>query len=150
MAGKYDDLLPPAGDLRRAQEQAEAAKAAAEIDRRAEEAAARRALIVHLSQPLCISEEETVKRGAAIIRRAAEAGLSEVEVFRFPNAVCTDRGRAINYAEPGWEQTLTGAPKGIYDVWCKHFRPRGYRLKAYIVDFPGGFPGDVALALNWA
>jgi len=32
-----------------------------------------------------------------------------VEVLRVPNALCTDRGRAINNSlEPGWENTLTG------------------------------------------
>jgi hypothetical protein len=76
--------------------------------------------------------------------------MTEVEVFRFPNQLCTDKGRAINQQEPGWEKTLTGSPKEIYQLWEKHFRPRGYKLKVQIVDFPGGLPGDIAMTLSWA
>jgi hypothetical protein len=32
-------------------------------------------------------------------------GKTEVQVYRFPNQLCTDNGRAINQ-EPGWEDTL--------------------------------------------
>jgi hypothetical protein len=38
-------------------------------------------------------------------------------VLRFPNHICTDGGRAINQVEEGWETTLTGLPKEIYDYW---------------------------------
>jgi hypothetical protein len=29
------------------------------------------------------------------------------------------------------------------------FRPRGYKLKVQIVDFPNGMPGDVGMFLTW-
>ena len=45
--------------------------------------------------------------------------------------------------------TLTGVPKEIYQLWYKHFRPRGYRLRVQIIDFPGGMPGDIAMTLCW-
>ena len=32
----------------------------------------------------------------------------------------------------------------------RHFRSKGYRLRAEIIDYPGGMPGDVALTLSWA
>ena len=76
--------------------------------------------------------------------------MTEVEVFRFPNQLCMDKGRAINNQEPGWEKTLIGSPKEIYLLWDKYFRPRGYKLKAQIVDFPGGLPGDIGMTLSWA
>jgi hypothetical protein len=63
--------------------------------------------------------------------------------------LCTDGGRAINQQEPGWENTLTGRPKEIYQLWAKYFRPRGYRLRVEIVDFPGGMPGDIGMTLKW-
>ena len=85
-----------------------------------------------------ISKEEAIRRAIAIIERATKSRLTEVEVFRFPNQLCTDMGRAINQQEPGWEQTLNGAPNEIYQLWEKYFRPRGYKLKVQIVDFPGG------------
>ena len=37
----------------------------------------------------------------------------------------------------GWESTLMGLPKELYDAWAKYFRPRGYKLRAEIVQFSG-------------
>ena len=58
-------------------------------------------------------------------------------------------GRAINPQEPGWEKTLTGVPMEIHQLWDRHFRARGYKLKAGIVSFPNGMPGDVGMTLKW-
>jgi hypothetical protein len=85
-----------------------------------------------------------------IPRPIASSSETEVEVFRFPNQLCTDKGRAIIQQEPGWEKTLTGAPKEIYQLWEKYFRPRGYKLKVQIVDYPDGMPGDIGMTLSWA
>jgi hypothetical protein len=85
-----------------------------------------------------------------IIDRAMKSRLTEVQVYRFPNELCTDKGRAINQQEPGWEQTLTGVPKEIYQLWHKYFRPRGYKLRVQIIDFAGGVPGDVGMTLSWS
>jgi len=144
-----DDLLPSATDLKKKVALEEAAKAQEEMRRRAEADAEKKALIDQLTKPSGVSEEEAVRRGAAIIQRAAKSGLTEVQVYRFPNQLCTDRGRAINQQEPGWEATLTGVPKEIYQIWQKHFRSRGYRLRVQIIDFPGGMPGDIAMTLCW-
>ncbi|MBV8090153.1 MAG: hypothetical protein JO139_11370, partial [Alphaproteobacteria bacterium] len=62
---------------------------------------------------------------------------------------CTDRGRAINNLEPDWEKTLTARPKLAYDFWHDRLRPLGFGLKAEILDYPGGMPGDVGLFLTW-
>ena len=102
-----------------------------------------------MSRPSGVSDEERIKRAIKIIERAVSNGRSEVELGRFPNQLCTDHGRAINQQEPGWESTLTGLPKELYDTWSKYFRPRGYKLKVQIVDFPGGMPGDVGMTLSW-
>jgi hypothetical protein len=144
-----DELLPSALDLKKKIALEEAAKADAEMRKRAEAEAEKKALIDQFSKPSGVSDEEAIRRGAAIIQRAAKNGLTEVQVYRFPHQLCTDRGRAINQQEPGWEQTLTGVPKEIYQVWHKHFRPRGYRLRVQIIDFPGGMPGDIAMTLAW-
>ena len=76
-------------------------------------------------------------------------GLTEVQVYRFPNSLCTDRGRAINQMEPGWEKTLTGMAKEIYQLWADYLQPRGYRIRYQIIDFPGGVPGDIGITLSW-
>ena len=96
-----------------------------------------------------MSDEERLARAAAIIKRAANNGLTEVEVVRFPNELCTDRGRAINQREPGWEKTLTGLPKELYDFWEKHLKACGYKVGCQIVDFPRGRPGDIGVTLRW-
>jgi hypothetical protein len=75
--------------------------------------------------------------------------LLEIQVMRFPNSLCTDRGRAINQQEAGWENTLTGLPKELFAFWKKHLQPRGYKLRCEIVDFPNGMPGDVGMTLGW-
>jgi len=111
--------------------------------------AEKKALIEQLSKPSGVSDEEGIRRGIKIIERAVSNGFTEVQVYRFPNALCADHGRAINQGEPGWEETLTGVPKEIYQLWYKYFRPRGYKLLVQIVDFPGGMPGDIIMTLKW-
>jgi hypothetical protein len=72
-----------------------------------------------------------------------------VEVGRFPNTLFTDRGRAINQQEAGWEQTLTGLPKELFEFWKKFLQPKGYRIKVQIADWPEGKPGDIGISLSW-
>ena len=86
---------------------------------------------------------------STVIQRAVRNGLTEVQVYRFPNSLCTDKGRAINQLERGWETTLTGIAKEIYQLWFDYLKPRGYRIRYQIVDFPGGIPGDVSIVLVW-
>lgn len=110
----------------------------------------KQALLEKFSKPSGVSDDERLERAIAIINRAANNSSTEVEVVRFPNALCTDRGRAINQQEPGWEKTLTGLPKELFEFWQKYLKPNGYRLKVQIVDFPGGMPGDVGMSLSWS
>ena len=128
----------------------EKAKKVSEALRQKEKAdAQKKALLDQLSKPSGISEQEAFKRAATIIERAVNNGLTEVEVFRFPNALCTDGGRAINNElEPGWENTLTGLPQEMYQFWDRHLRPLGYRIRVKVVDFSGGMPGDIGLTLK--
>jgi hypothetical protein len=149
MTNKLDELLPDASEYRKKLALAEAAKAAGQARHRAEAEAETKALIDQLSKPSGVSDEEGIRRAIKIIEHAVSNGLTEVQVYRFPNALCTDHGRAINQAEPGWEETLTGVPKEIYRLWHKYFRQRGYKLLVKIADFPGGMPGDVIMTLKW-
>jgi hypothetical protein len=149
MNASADDLLPTAKDLMTKIALVESEKAAQYMRERAAAEAEKQKLIEQMQKPSGVSDEEGIRRGAAIIQRAVGAGLTEVEVHRFPNSMCTDHGRAINQQEPGWESTLTGVPKEIYQLWYKYFRPRGYKLRVQIVDWPGGMPGDVGMILSW-
>jgi hypothetical protein len=128
---------------------AEAEEASKEAKKRAEAEAEKRALLDHLTKPSGLSDEEAIRRAVKIIERAVSNGRTEVQVHRFPNQLCTDRGRAINQQEAGWETTLTGVPREIYELWAKYFRSRGYKLKVEILEFPGGIPGDVGMTLQW-
>jgi len=148
-AGNVDDILPSAADCRRKSAEMEAEKASEYMRRQAAADAERKALFDHLSKPSGVSDEERMKRAAAIIRRAVNNGMSEIEVGRFPNQLCTDHGRAINQQEPGWENTLTGLPKELFEFWRVHLQPRGYRVKFQIVDWPNGMPGDIGVSLAW-
>jgi hypothetical protein len=149
MSSDIDQLLPSAKDFLSRLAAAQAEEAAKQARVRAQDAAEKKALIDHLSKPSGVSDEEGIRRGVRIIERAVSNGLTEVQFYRFPNVMCTDRGRAINQGEAGWENTLTGVPKEIYQLWHRHFRDRGYKLKVEIVDFPGGIPGDVGMTLSW-
>ena len=149
MAKRPDELLPSAKDFMQKIALAEAEKASEEARLRAQAEAEKKALVDHLTKPSGVSDEEGIARAIRIIERAAANGLTEVQVHRFPNQLCTDKGRAINQQEPGWEKTLTGVPKEIYQLWEKYFRSRGYRLRVQIIDFPGGMPGDVGMTLSW-
>jgi hypothetical protein len=127
----------------------ESQKAADAIKKQAQAEAEKRALVERLTKPSGLSDEEVMKKAAAIIQRAASNGRTEVQVYRFPNVLCSDRGRAINQQEAGWETTLTGIPKEIYEFWERRLRPLGYKLRVEIVDFSGGIPGDVGMTLKW-
>jgi molybdopterin-biosynthesis enzyme MoeA-like protein len=129
---------------------AEAEKASATARKQSDAEAEKKMLLEKLTKPSGVSDEEALRRVAAIIERAVSNGLTEVQVYRFPNALCTDRGRAINQQESGWEATLTGLPKEMYQFWERQLRPRGYKIKFQIVDFPDGMPGDVGITLKWA
>jgi hypothetical protein len=141
--------LPTAQEVMEKLALAEAEKASGEARKHAAAEAEKKALIDKITKPSGVSDEEALKRVATIIERAVANGLTEVQVYRFPNAICTDRGRAINQQEPGWETTLTGVPKEIYEFWDRQLRPRGYKLRVQIVDFTGGVPGDVGITLKW-
>ena len=153
MAASADKLsfsLPTAKEVMEKLALAEAEKASAAARRQAELEAEKKLLLEKITKPSGVTDEEALRRVATIIERAAANGLTEVQVYRFPNALCTDRGRAINQQEPGWETTLTGLPKEMYQFWERQLRPRGYKLRFQIVDFPDGVPGDVGVTLKWA
>jgi hypothetical protein len=150
MTPPLDDLLPTAKDFQKKLALAEVEEASKEMRKRKEAEAEKKALLEQLARPSGVSDAERLKRAVAIIERAVGNGLTEVELIRFPNSLCTDRGRAINQQEPGWENTLTGLPMELYQTWAQYFRPRGYKLRVQIVDFPGGVPGDVGMTLSWS
>jgi hypothetical protein len=84
-----------------------------------------------------------------LVRVAVEQGKTEALVYSFPSDLCSDGGRAINNALPDWPDTLQGKARELYDRYVEVARPQGYKLKAMIINFPGGIPGDVGFYLSW-
>ncbi len=143
-------LLPSAKEAMERLALAEAKKASEALRQKEKADAAKKAQLDQLFKPSGISEQEAYKRATTIIERAVNNGLTEVEVLRFPNELCSDGGRAINNElEPGWENTLTGLPQEMYQFWARHLRPLGYKIRVKVVDFSGGMPGDIGFTLKW-
>lgn len=96
-----------------------------------------------------VSEDE-IAMVRRLVMNAVKDGKLEALVYSFPSSLCTDSGRAINNRDPRWPDTLQGKAREFYERYEKLGKPRGYRLKAMIISFPGGMPGDVGFYLNWA
>ncbi|ODT05780.1 MAG: histidine kinase [Mesorhizobium sp. SCN 65-20] len=99
-------------------------------------------------------KEHVTENEVAMVRRlvmnAVKNGKYEAMVYSFPSDLCTDSGRAINSNDPDWPSTLQGKAKEFFDRYQTYGKPQGYKLKAMIINFPGGVPGDVGFFLNWA
>ena len=85
-----------------------------------------------------------------LVANAVKDGKMEAMVYSFPSDLCTDRGRAVNNNDPAWPATLQGKAKEFFERYESLARPQGYKLKAMVINFPGGVPGDIGLFLNWA
>ena len=96
-----------------------------------------------------VSEEESAMIRRLVLRAASE-GKFEAMVYSFPSELCTDGGRAINSGDADWPGTLRGKPLALYERFKTVAQPQGYKLKAMIINFPGGMPGDVGFFISWA
>ena len=139
--------LPSAEELQRIAAQKEAAKAE-EAMRHLDDAAEQKKHLIEQLTDLRVTEKN-IQNFIVRAKRHAEAGDHEVMVLRFPNELCTDRGRAINNSEPDWPETLTGFPRDVYEKWNIGMRDLGYHLSAKILEFPGGMLGDVGMFISW-
>ena len=123
-----------------------------ELDRQQKAKAVEEAKLAALADEFLT--EQVSEQERAMIRRVAmnamRAGKFEAMVYSFPSDLCTDGGRAINNSDPNWPQTLRGKAKELYERYQNIAKPKGYKLKAMIVTFPGGVPGDVGFFLSWA
>ena len=138
-----------AADIQRRMAEREAAKAAEELRRMREQEEKQKAVMAEFHKPPERTPEQLLHFVQQLVSHAAEAGQTEVQVYRFPNELCSDRGRRINNSEPGWEETLEGRPKAAYEFWHDHLRPLGFHLKAEVLEYPGGMPGDIGFFLTW-
>jgi CBS domain-containing protein len=114
--------------------------------RRAEAAARRRTVEQLIDHHI---GDETWRNMMHKAREAAQHGAKEFMLLRFPHDLCSDGGRAVNVPEPDWPKTLRGEAAEIYLRWERALKAHGFRLAARVLDFPGGFPGDIGLFLVW-
>jgi hypothetical protein len=146
-----DETFMSATELRTYMMETMMAKASKDVGSgRAEKA--REDLISLLMQPVAVTPEkiaEVKRRVLGQLRTAAAKGDNEALVMRFPNVLCTDKGRALNNGEKDWPNTLVGRPLQAFEFWRDHLKPQGYSLKAMIVDWPAGMPGDIGFFLSW-
>jgi len=84
-----------------------------------------------------------------LIQKAVENGEREVLVMRFPSSWLSDDGRAITNKDKDWPEKLDGFARRAYDYFVKELQPRGFELRATVLEWPGGFPGDVGMFLKW-
>ena len=138
-----------AADIKRRMAEREMQKAAEELRRMKEQQEKQKAVMAEFHAPPDRTPEQLMQLVMQLVARAAERGETEVQVYRFPNELCTDRGRRINNSEAGWENTLEGRPKLGYEFWRDHLRPLGFGLKAEVLEYPGGIPGDIGFFLTW-
>ncbi|MDR7036155.1 MULTISPECIES: hypothetical protein [Methylobacterium] len=147
-----DETFMSAAELGAYTAQLKAAKVMKDMQAQDRAGKARTELIKALSEPVEVTPEKVhdiTKSLLHKLRIAAEQGKNELLVMRFPNVMCSDAGRAINNSEAEWPQTLTGRPRQAFEFWQDRLRPAGYGLKAMIVDWPDGMPGDVGFFLTW-
>lgn len=147
MSDDTNKPLPSADDLRMAILQ----KEMAEIEKR-KSAEARQEEELRAFADDFLHNHVTETEAAEIrnrVRAAVNNDKFEALVYSFPSDLCTDSGRAINNRLEHWPDTLQGKAKEIYDAYIDRVKDKGYRLKATIITFPGGMPGDVGFFLNW-
>jgi hypothetical protein len=147
-----DETFMSAADLRSYMTEMQMAKASKSLDGMDRAEKARQELAKRLAEPVDLTPERLKDISQSLkskLRAAADRGQTELMVMRFPNALCTDKGRAINNSDAAWPDTLTGRPRQAYELWRDQLRPAGFRLSAMIIDWPGGLPGDVGFFLKW-
>ena len=117
-----------AADLRNYMTEMQMAKGMKSVDGMDRAEKARQALAKRLAEPLDVTPERLAEISQSLrskLRMAAERGQTELMVMRFPNALCSDHGRAINNADPSWPETLTGRPRQAYELWQNQLKARG-------------------------
>lgn len=138
---------PSADVFRHLVEAHEAAEAAAREEEKRAQDRARLELVKRLAGEHLGDREWHDLLGLA--RAAAERGEKEFLLMRFPARLCADGGRMINVPDPDWPTSLRGKAADLFERWQAELKPRGFGLTARILEFPGGFPGDVGLTLVW-
>jgi hypothetical protein len=79
-------------DLKRRMAEREAAKAAEEVRHKQEQEEKQKAVMAEFHKPPERTADQLMQLVMGLVDHAAERGQSEVQVYRFPNALCKDGG----------------------------------------------------------
>jgi hypothetical protein len=93
---------------------------------------------------------DALHRVMMMAERAIENGQKEALVYRFPSDFMSDSGRSITSRIGDWRQHLTGSARRAHEFFRSELEPRGFSLRAGIVEYKDGIPGDVGFYLSWA
>jgi 16S rRNA U1498 N3-methylase RsmE len=140
-------LLTPR-DLMQVTEQAEMAKARA-LAERLQKQAEQKDNLQHLFLEREIDPPDATQHVNAAVRHAAELGVHEIQILTFPANYCNDKGRRINNLEADWPESLEGFAKRAYAYYVQELQPLGYKVRAQVLDYPDGMPGEVGIFLSW-
>jgi CBS domain-containing protein len=77
-------------------------------------------------------------------RTAAEQGLKEFMLLRFPSQLCSDGGRAVNAPDPDWPATLRGEAAEFSCAGATISSRRVFILRPECLTFPTGCPATSA------
>ena len=130
-----------ARDAEAARKRAEAEEAA-RVHREELKQFAERAMTYQITQ-------EDRDRAMAKIKKAFLDREREVMLTHFPSEICEDRGRRINNHLDGWQDTLPGAFRHVFEWWESELKPGGFGFSARIISYPDGMPGEVGLFVTW-
>lgn len=82
-----------ATDIERRMAEREAARAAEELRRREAQELPQKVVMAEFQQPPARTVEQLLPLVMQLISQAADRGQTEVQICRFPNTMCADRGR---------------------------------------------------------
>jgi len=94
-------------------------------------------------------QPEALDRIATLVRKTIDMGDKQALVLRFPSDWLPDQGRAITNHDKDWYDKLDGFPRRAYDFFKRELEPRGFQIRAEILNWPGGMPGEVGFFLQW-
>ena len=93
---------------------------------------------------------DVMERVMRIVTRAIEQGEKEALVLRFPSEFMKDSGRSLTSHVGDWKGQLSGAAARAHAWFETELAPRGFTLRAGILDYRDGMPGDAGFFLGWA
>src|SRR3954466_4205764 len=147
-----DESFMSAADLRSYMQQVQMAQAVDAVGGMSQADKAREELVKQLMEPINLTParvQEIIRSLKTKLKSAADSGKTELMVMRFPNVLCSDKGRALNNGEADWPNTLMGRPRQAYELWRDKLQPMQFKLSAMIIEWPRGMPGDIGLFLSW-